>query len=64
MKKYVINLKRRPERLEQFRNNFGYFSNDIEVVYGFDGKNFYNETREEQELIKKCFNNYLRENNF
>lgn len=61
MKKYVINLKRRPERLEQFKNNFGDFSNEIEVVYGFDGKNFNNEMKEEQELIKKCFNLKLGE---
>jgi GR25 family glycosyltransferase involved in LPS biosynthesis len=62
MKKYVINLKRRPDRLEQFKNNFGsHFSNDIEVVYGFDGKNFNNELKEEQELIKKCFNIKLGE---
>ena len=54
--KYVINLKRRPDRLQNFKNNFGDFANDIEVIYGFDGKNFFNESKEEQEMTKKCFN--------
>jgi glycosyl transferase family 25 len=61
MKKYVINLKRRSDRLQNFKNNFGDFANDIQVIYGFDGKNILNESKEEQELIKKCFNITLGE---
>jgi glycosyl transferase family 25 len=61
MKKYVINLKRRPDRLQNFKNRFGDFANDIEVVYGFDGKNSKEETNQEQELMKKCFNINLGE---
>jgi GR25 family glycosyltransferase involved in LPS biosynthesis len=56
MKKYVINLKRRPDRLQNFKNNFGNFVDDVEIVYGFDGKYLSNESKEEQELVKKCFN--------
>ena len=37
MKKFVINLKRRPDRLTNFLNNCPY--GDVEIVYGFDGKN-------------------------
>ena len=61
MEKYVITLKRRPERLENFKNNFGDYSNNIKVIYGFDGNQFFNELIEEQELIKKCFNIKLGE---
>jgi glycosyl transferase family 25 len=37
MKKFVINLKRRPDRLEAFKERCPLM--DVEVVYGFDGKN-------------------------
>lgn len=37
MKKYVINLKRREDRLEQFKINCPY--NDVEVIEAFDGQN-------------------------
>jgi GR25 family glycosyltransferase involved in LPS biosynthesis len=36
IKKFVINLKRRPDRLETFKKNCPF--TDVEVVYGFDGK--------------------------
>jgi glycosyl transferase family 25 len=56
MKKYIINLKRRPDRLQNFKNNFKEFADDIQVVYGFDGKNFFSESKKEQEMARKCFN--------
>lgn len=37
LKKFVINLKRRPDRLEAFQKNCPF--DDVEIVYGFDGKN-------------------------
>lgn len=36
IKKFVINLKRRPDRLEIFRKQCPF--NDVDVIYGFDGK--------------------------
>uniref|UniRef100_A0A6C0DKH7 Glycosyl transferase family 25 domain-containing protein n=1 Tax=viral metagenome TaxID=1070528 RepID=A0A6C0DKH7_9ZZZZ len=36
MKKFVINLKRRPDRLETFKNQCPF--TDVEIVHGFDGK--------------------------
>jgi glycosyl transferase family 25 len=56
MKKYVINLKRRPDRLENFKTRFSNFVDDIQVVYGFDGKNFFSNPVKEQEMARKCFN--------
>jgi len=38
MKKYVINLYRRKDRLEQFWNTCPYDSSEMEILYGFDGK--------------------------
>jgi len=35
--KFVINLKRRPDRLETFQKNCPF--DDVEIIYGFDGKN-------------------------
>ena len=40
MKKYVINLKRRPDRLENFKKTCPY--TDIEVIEAFDGQNIDN----------------------
>lgn len=37
MKKYVINLKRREDRLKEFKINCPY--NDVEVIEAFDGQN-------------------------
>lgn len=50
MKKFVINLKRRPERLQQFHERCPYAYNEIEVIYGFDGKNPKNESKKEQKI--------------
>lgn len=36
MKKYIINLERRPDRLDKFFKNCPI--NDIEIIYAFDGK--------------------------
>ena len=44
--KYVINLKRREDRLENFKKHCPF--NDVEVVYGFDAKNIANECTYEQ----------------
>ena len=40
MKKYVINLKRRSDRLDKFKINCPY--NDVEVIEAFDGQNIDN----------------------
>ena len=44
LKKYVINLKRRPDRLLNFYEIFPFY--DYEIVYGFDGRNYDKETAE------------------
>jgi glycosyl transferase family 25 len=66
--KYVINLKRRPERLIKFFHNCPF--NDVKVIYGFDGKNINNETNNEKSNLIKfkklrvgeigCFITHLR----
>lgn len=48
IKKFVINLKRRPDRLEAFQKNCPF--NDVEVIHGFDGKNV---SAEELQIEKK-----------
>ena len=50
MKKFVINLKRRPDRLESFQERCVY--KDIEVIPGFDGKNPHLESKKEQKIYK------------
>ena len=55
LKKYVINLKRRPDRLLNFYETFPFY--DYEIVYGFDGKNYENETDEEKEMFDRFTNN-------
>lgn len=49
IKKFVINLKRRPDRLEIFQKACPF--TDVEVVYGFDGK--YAREEEEQDITYK-----------
>jgi glycosyl transferase family 25 len=51
MKKFVINLKRRPDRLQQFHQRCPYPYTDIEIVYGFDGKNPSEESKKEQKIF-------------
>ena len=49
MKKFVINLKRRPDRLKQFQQRCPY--QDVEVVPAFDGKNVELESKKERKLV-------------
>lgn len=49
MKKFVINLKRRPDRLELFVKQCPYV--DVEVIYAFDGKNPELESKKERKLL-------------
>ena len=53
MKRFVINLKRRPDRLEQFYKRCPYPKESIEVVYAFDGKNPQEESKKERKLVTK-----------
>ena len=55
---FVINLKRRPDRLADFLNHCPL--PDVEVVYAFDGKNPENEDPDEVELFhSEKFAHYL-----
>jgi GR25 family glycosyltransferase involved in LPS biosynthesis len=45
--KYVINLKRRNDRLQKFYEIIPFSKENINIVYGFDGKNYFNESEEE-----------------
>lgn len=49
IKKFVINLKRRPDRLELFQKACPF--KDVEVVHGFDGKNISSETSQTEKLM-------------
>lgn len=49
MKKFVINLKRRPDRLEIFNQRCPF--NDVEVVHGFDGKNAWAEQSYREKIM-------------
>ena len=51
MKIYVINLKRRVDRLEKFIKNCPLSISNIEVIYGYDGSNSNNENDEEKEIF-------------
>jgi len=65
---FVINLKRRPDRLKNFLDNCPL--QNINIIYGFDGKNIENENINEQKLLenfvnflpgeKGCFISHLR----
>lgn len=55
LKKYVINLKRRPDRLLNFYEIFPFY--DYEIVYGFDGRNYDKETAEERDMFDIFPNN-------
>ena len=57
MKHFVINLKRRPDRLENFFKKYPYPKESIEVVYGFDGKNQSLENKKEKKFYAR-FPNY------
>jgi GR25 family glycosyltransferase involved in LPS biosynthesis len=47
---FVINLKRRPDRLQQFHERCPY--NNIETVYGFDGNNANQENKKERKIFE------------
>jgi GR25 family glycosyltransferase involved in LPS biosynthesis len=59
IKIYVVNLKRRPDRLEHFYNTCSFPKEKIHVVYGFDGKNYDNELENEKHLYNKLSHNLL-----
>ena len=68
IKKYVINLKRKPDRLKNFINSYP-LKEDLEIIYGFDGKNTTNELEKEIDMYKTfkikpgekgCFISHLR----
>ena len=64
---FVINLKRRPDRLENFRENCPL---KFTVIPGFDGRNFENESEFEKNMLKNftclslgeigCFISHIR----
>jgi GR25 family glycosyltransferase involved in LPS biosynthesis len=58
IKKYVINLKKKPDRLYLFLKKSNIQYDDINIVSGFDGSNPNNENIEEQYF----FNNYFTDN--
>ena len=73
MKIFVVNLKRRPDRLEQFYKRCPFEKSIIEIVYGFDGKNPDKEKEKERSLfndkfsklklnggVKGCFISHMR----
>jgi glycosyl transferase family 25 len=49
MKKFVINLKRRRDRLDLFQSRCPY--QDVEVIHGFDGKNPCMESKKERKIF-------------
>ena len=55
IKKFVINLKRRPDRLETFQKACPF--NDVEIVHGFDGKNINVEPSAQERLMTERFRN-------
>lgn len=53
MKKFVINLKRRSDRLKRFIKNCPLPTNEITIINAFDGKFYMNESNEEIEMYNK-----------
>jgi len=53
MKRFVINLKRRPDRLEQFFKRCPYTPETFEIISAFDGHNVHDENKKEKKLISK-----------
>ncbi len=71
IKIYVVNLKRRPDRLEKFYKTCSFPKEKIHVVYGFDGTNYENELDNEKNIYntlssslmpgeKGCFISHIR----
>jgi GR25 family glycosyltransferase involved in LPS biosynthesis len=59
IKKYVINLKRRPDRLDNFYRTCSFPKENIELVYGFDGKNYESEQEIEKNIYNKLSSNLM-----
>jgi GR25 family glycosyltransferase involved in LPS biosynthesis len=59
IKQYLINLKRRPDRLQQFYDNYPFEKTSVEVIYGFDGKNPENENINELRTFHSLLSNNL-----
>jgi len=59
IKIYVVNLKRRPDRLENFYRECPFPKDKIHVVYGFDGTNYDNELENEKHIYNKLSSNLL-----
>jgi GR25 family glycosyltransferase involved in LPS biosynthesis len=59
IKIYVVNLQRRPDRLESFYNTCSFPKDKIHVVYGFDGKNYENELENEKHIYNKLSSSLL-----
>jgi glycosyl transferase family 25 len=53
MKRFVINLKRRPDRLEQFFKRCPYPRESFEIVQAFDGRSPDLESKKERNLLQK-----------
>jgi glycosyl transferase family 25 len=56
---YVINLKRRPDRLEKFYERINFPKEKINVINAFDGKNYVNENISEKQLYNRLPNKLL-----
>lgn len=59
MELYVINLKRRSDRLQRFYETIPFPPSEIHVNYGFDGKYYENESEEEKIMYNKISNKLL-----
>jgi GR25 family glycosyltransferase involved in LPS biosynthesis len=59
IKIYVVNLKRRPDRLENFYKACSFPKEKIHAVYGFDGTNYDNELENEKHIYHKLSSNLL-----
>jgi GR25 family glycosyltransferase involved in LPS biosynthesis len=59
IKIYVVNLKRRPDRLEKFYRECPFPKEKIHIVYGFDGTNYDNELENEKHIYNRLSSNLL-----
>lgn len=55
MKRFVINLKRRPDRLEEFFNRCPYPMDSFEIIRAFDAKFPEHESHKERKMLSKFF---------
>jgi GR25 family glycosyltransferase involved in LPS biosynthesis len=56
---YLINLKRRPDRLENFYKRYNFPKEKINLINAFDGKNYENENEEGKQLYNRLSSNLL-----